>query len=67
MSWNEIVIEVARSQAETLSDALMEAGALSVSVEDADVGTDAEQPLFGEPGMEPEETAWERSRRFTLS
>ncbi|HCN89113.1 MAG TPA: 50S ribosomal protein L11 methyltransferase, partial [Oxalobacteraceae bacterium] len=47
MSWIEIVIEVARDQAEALSDALMDAGALSVSVEDADFGTEAEQPLFG--------------------
>ncbi|HWZ48482.1 MAG TPA: 50S ribosomal protein L11 methyltransferase, partial [Herbaspirillum sp.] len=53
MSWTEIVVEVARNQAESLSDALMEAGALSVSVEDADLGTAAEQPLFGEPGMTP--------------
>ncbi len=67
MSWTEIVIEVARNQAEALSDALMEAGALSVSVEDADEGTDAEQPLFGEPGMEPTESAWERSRVVALT
>ena len=67
MSWIEIVIEVARDQAEALSDALMDAGALSVSVEDADLGTDAEQPLFGEPGMEPEEAAWERSRVVALT
>jgi ribosomal protein L11 methyltransferase len=66
MSWTEIVIEVARDQAEALSDALMEAGALSVSVEDADLGTEAEQPLFGEPGMEPEQTAWEHSRVVAL-
>lgn len=67
MSWTEIVIEVARDQAEALSDALMDAGALSVSVEDADEGTDAEQPLFGEPGMEPKESAWERSRVVALA
>lgn len=67
MSWTEIVIEVARQHAEILSDALMEAGALSVSVEDADEGTDAEQPLFGEPGMEPEEIAWEHSRIVALA
>jgi ribosomal protein L11 methyltransferase len=67
MSWTEIVIEVARQHAEILSDALMEAGALSVSVEDADEGTDAEQPLFGEPGMEPEEAAWEHSRIVALA
>lgn len=67
MSWIEIVIEVARRHAESFSDALMEAGALSVSVEDADFGTDAEQPLFGEPGMEPEQAAWERSRVVALT
>ena len=67
MSWTEIVIEVARDHAEALSDALMEAGALSVSVEDADEGTDAEKPLFGEPGMEPKEAAWEHSRVVALT
>lgn len=67
MSWTEIVIEIARDNAEAMSDALMEAGALSVSVEDADEGTDAEQPLFGEPGMEPKEAAWERSRVVALT
>ncbi|HWU98028.1 MAG TPA: 50S ribosomal protein L11 methyltransferase [Oxalicibacterium sp.] len=67
MSWTEIVIEVARTHAEALSDALIDAGALSVSVEDADFGTDAEQPLFGEPGMEPEEKAWEHSRVVALT
>lgn len=67
MSWTEIVIEVARDHAEALSDALMDAGALSVSVEDADEGTEAERPLFGEPGMEPTEAAWERSRVVALA
>jgi len=67
MSWTEIVIEVERTHAEALSDALIDAGALSVSVEDADFGTDAEKPLFGEPGMEPEEAAWEHSRVVALT
>jgi len=67
MSWTEIVVEIAREHAENYSDALMSFGALSVSIEDADEGTDAEQPLFGEPGMEPKETAWERSRVVALT
>jgi ribosomal protein L11 methyltransferase len=67
MSWIEIVIEVPRNRAEALSDALMDAGVLSVSVEDADQGTEAEKPLFGEPGMEPEQAAWERSRIVALA
>lgn len=66
MSWTEIVIVISRQDAESLSDALMDEGALSVAIEDADVGTDAEQPLFGEPGMEPEATAWDRSHVIAL-
>jgi len=67
MSWTEVVIEVARDHAEALSDALMEAGALSVSVEDADEGTDQEKPMFGEPGMEPAQAAWDHSRVVALT
>lgn len=67
MSWTEVVIEIARDHAEALSDALMEAGALSVSVEDADEGTDQERPLFGEPGMVPTEAAWDHSRVVALT
>ena len=67
MSWTEVVIEIARQHAEALSDALMESGALSVSVEDADEGTAQENPLFGEPGMVPTEAAWDRSRVVALT
>lgn len=67
MSWTEVVIEIAREHAEGLSDALMEAGALSVSVEDADEGTAQERPLFGEPGMVPTEAAWDHSRVVALT
>jgi ribosomal protein L11 methyltransferase len=67
MSWTEVVIEIAREHAEGLSDALMEAGALSVSVEDADEGTAQENPLFGEPGMVPTEAAWDHSRVVALT
>lgn len=67
MSWTEVIIEIAREHAEGLSDALMEAGALSVSVEDADEGTAQEKPLFGEPGMVPTEAAWDHSRVVALT
>ncbi|GAB3399182.1 50S ribosomal protein L11 methyltransferase [Massilia agilis] len=67
MSWTEVVIEIDREHAEALSDALMEAGALSVSVEDADEGTAQEKPLFGEPGLTPSEAAWDRSRVVALT
>ena len=40
--------------------------ALSVSVEDADAQTEAEQALFGEPGMPPPREGWQRSRIVAL-
>ena len=47
-------------QADALGDALMEAGALSVTVEDADAGTPEETPQYGEPGMATQ-LVWARS------
>ncbi|OXR50749.1 50S ribosomal protein L11 methyltransferase [Pusillimonas sp. T2] len=57
----ELVLNCPEAAAEALSDALLEAGVLSVSVEDADRDTEAEQPLFGEPGTEPEVQAWQHN------
>ncbi|MBX9610891.1 MAG: 50S ribosomal protein L11 methyltransferase [Burkholderiales bacterium] len=51
---------------ETLCEALDALEALSVSVEDADAQTDAEQALFGEPGMPPPKEGWQRSRVLAL-
>ena len=53
-------------QVETVSDALEALDALSVSVEDADAQTEAEQALFGEPGMPPPKEGWQRSRVIAL-
>ncbi|MDR3100487.1 MAG: 50S ribosomal protein L11 methyltransferase [Paraburkholderia sp.] len=66
MSYRELIAELERDRAEELSDALLELGALSVSVEDADADTPDEQPLFGEPGLTPERTAWQHSRVIAL-
>src|ERR1700741_5449005 len=53
-------------QVEAVSEALEALDALSVSVEDADAQTDAEQALFGEPGMPPPAEGWQRSRVLAL-
>ena len=66
MSWIEIIIELNEQEAERYSDALLTLGALSVSVEDADSGTDVEQALFGEPGSIPKQCAWQHSRVTAL-
>lgn len=58
--WYSVSLKAAAEQAEALSEALMEAGALSVSIEDADAGTDRETPQFGEPGS-VNERLWDQS------
>ena len=46
---------------EAVGEALDALDALSVSVEDADAQTPAEQAMFGEPGMPPPKDGWQRS------
>jgi ribosomal protein L11 methyltransferase len=63
---HELSLLCPQDRVETLSDALDALDALSVSVEDADAQTDAEQALFGEPGMPPPQDGWQRSRVLAL-
>jgi ribosomal protein L11 methyltransferase len=58
----ELVLRAPEALVEPVSDLLMdELEALSVSVEDADAGSAAEQALFGEPGMPAPAAGWQRS------
>jgi ribosomal protein L11 methyltransferase len=66
MAFRELIFTVPEDLAETLGDALMELGALSISVSDAAVDTDEEKPLYGEPGLTPEKNAWEQSQVIAL-
>lgn len=63
---HELVLLAPVDRVEALSDALEALDSLSVSVEDADAQTPAEQALFGEPGMPPPKAGWERSRMVAL-
>lgn len=58
--WLSLKLAADGEQAEALSEALLASGALSVSVEDRDAGTEAETPQFGEPG-ETEPRAWQHN------
>jgi ribosomal protein L11 methyltransferase len=59
---HELLLRLPESLVEPVSEALVdELDALSVSVEDADAGTDAEHALFGEPGMPAPRDGWQRS------
>ncbi|RUR67204.1 50S ribosomal protein L11 methyltransferase [Variovorax guangxiensis] len=62
----ELRLMAPEDRVETLCEALDALDALSVSVEDADAQTDAEQALFGEPGMPPPKEGWQRSRVIAL-
>lgn len=66
--WVSVALETDAAHAEALADALMAAGAISASVEDALAGTDLETPQFGEPGSEGvlATPLWEKSRVVAL-
>ncbi|GAB4396718.1 MAG: 50S ribosomal protein L11 methyltransferase [Rhodoferax sp.] len=66
MALVELRLMVPQERVETVCDALEALDALSVSVEDADAQTDAEQALFGEPGMPAPAAGWQRSRILAL-
>ena len=53
MPWLAIRLQAQADFADAVGDALIEAGALSVSCDDADAGTRDEAAQFAEPGLEP--------------
>ncbi|MFA9439839.1 50S ribosomal protein L11 methyltransferase [Uliginosibacterium sp. sgz301328] len=63
--WYSVTLKAEAERAEALSEALMDSGALSVSIEDADAGTDREKPQFGEPGH-VNERLWDHSNVVAL-
>lgn len=63
--WLSVSLPTDEEHANPLSEALMSHGAISVSIEDADAGTAAETPQFGEPGS-PAAPLWQNSRVVAL-
>ena len=53
MAWLALNIHADNRIAEALSEFLLNHGALSVSIEDAEAEQPDEVPLFGEPNMPP--------------
>jgi ribosomal protein L11 methyltransferase len=60
MPWLSVSFDVAADKVEAVSDALLEVGAASVDVTDADAGSPAERPVFAEPGADDPQP-WRRS------
>jgi ribosomal protein L11 methyltransferase len=60
---------VGRAEADTLSDLLLDEGAVSVQAEDADADSLDEQPIFGEPGqpsLPPPVFGWQKTRLIIM-
>ena len=65
MTWLSLVVKTDAEHAESLSDALLESGALSVDLLDADADSPDEQAIFGEPG-ELTPGVWQHNRISAL-
>ncbi len=65
MTWLTLIADTDAEHAEALSEALLERGALSVDLLDADADTPDEQAIFGEPG-EPPPGVWQHNRISAL-
>lgn len=65
MSFQQLKINIDSRRAEQISDIFFDLGALSVSIEDQYEGTELEQPIFNEPGMEVDKL-WEHSTVVVL-
>ena len=65
MPWLSLVVDSDAEHAEALSEALLELGALSVDLLNADADTPDEQAIFGEPG-EPPPGVWQHNRVSAL-
>jgi len=65
MAWLSLKFRVEAERADSIGDLLLELGALSVSIEDADAETAQERPIFGEPG-EPAPGLWQHNTMAAL-
>jgi len=60
MSWISVIVQAQDHTAELISDTLIELGALSAIIEDANADTVDEQAIFGEPG-DPPPGIWQKN------
>ena len=65
MPWQSITLELAGGEAEALSEALLDAGAVSVTIEDALADTAQEVAQYAEPDWDAPAT-WHRNRLEVL-
>jgi ribosomal protein L11 methyltransferase len=66
VSLRELIFLAGADEVDRWSDALLEAGALSVQAEDADADSPDEQAIYGEPGIPAVRAGWDRTRLTVL-
>lgn len=65
MAWQAVILQLAGADADSLSEALLEAGAVAVTIEDAHAGTAQESPQFSERDWDAP-AAWQVNRLQVL-
>ncbi|MGH8676972.1 MAG: 50S ribosomal protein L11 methyltransferase, partial [Burkholderiales bacterium] len=65
MPWIAVELTLDASAASAVAEALLEAGAISVDLTDAQAGTDLERPIFNEPATDAA-AAWDLNRLRAL-
>ena len=66
MAMTEIQLTLPAHDLDAWGDALLEAGAVSVAIEDADSETEDEVAVYGEPGLAPVAPGWRNNRVCVL-
>jgi ribosomal protein L11 methyltransferase len=59
-AWINLKIRASAAYVHSMSDALIELGALSCSIEDSYLNSEKEEALFGEPNI-PSNTIWQHN------
>jgi ribosomal protein L11 methyltransferase len=66
MAYIELQLLLPAGRLDAWSDALLAAGALSVTIEDANRDSEDESAVYGEPGQEPAAAGWKNNRVSVL-
>ena len=52
MSWTNLIVQTNKQEVDSISDFLIELGAISTSIEDSNLNQNNEELIFGEPKID---------------
>ena len=55
MSWTNLLVQTNKKEVDSISDFLLELGAISTSIQDSNLNQNNEELIFGEPNDQPQE------------